>query len=125
VTAARAWRHSEWEVTRAPFLHEVGQDVDLMRAGRTAMAVAIVVVLTGTFVALVLWFLPPLLVDQASAGLEGGDLAKAVTDERRTVLAALAAIGAAVTLWYTHQRQSARSGRQSHGPVHQGCRPTW
>jgi hypothetical protein len=52
-----------------------------------------------------LWFLPPLLVDQAGPPLEGAELTKALTDERRTVLAGLAAIGAALTLWYTHQRQ--------------------
>jgi hypothetical protein len=54
---------------------------------------------------LALWLLPPWLVDQAGPELEGAELTRAVTEERRIVLAGLVAIGAALTLWYTHQRQ--------------------
>jgi Pentapeptide repeats (8 copies) len=75
------------------------------RGAGTALSVVLAAAGIGAAV-LALLLLPPWLVDQAGAGLEGAELTKAVTEERRTVLAVLAAIGAAVTLWYTHQRQS-------------------
>jgi uncharacterized protein YjbI with pentapeptide repeats len=53
-----------------------------------------------------LMLLPDVLVNAAGGrALKGGDRVGALTEERRTVLAGLAAIGAALTLWYTHQRQ--------------------
>jgi Pentapeptide repeats (8 copies) len=74
------------------------------RGASTALSVVLAAVgIVAAVLALLL--LPPWLVDQAGASLEGADLTRAVTEERRTVLAVLAAIGAAVTLWYTHQRQ--------------------
>jgi Pentapeptide repeats (8 copies) len=75
----------------------------LRRAAKPALAVAIAVLVAAALLAL--WKLPPWLVDQAGPKLGGDELTKAVTEERRNVLAALAAIGAAFTLWYTHQRQ--------------------
>jgi uncharacterized protein YjbI with pentapeptide repeats len=74
------------------------------RVATTALSVA----LAGAAivaVVLALWLLPPWLVDQAGPELEGAELTRAVTEERRNVLAGLVAIGAALTLWYTHQRQ--------------------
>src|SRR5690349_13405622 len=61
-------------------------------------------VVAAVALATLLW-LPDVLVD-ASGGREltGKDLVQAVTEERRTILAALAALGAGLTLWYTHQR---------------------
>jgi Pentapeptide repeats (8 copies) len=75
------------------------------RVGKTARSVA----LAGAAIVaavLALWFLPLRLVDQAGPRPDdAADLTKAVIEERRNVLAGLAAIGAAVTLWYTHQRR--------------------
>jgi Pentapeptide repeats (8 copies) len=51
---------------------------------------------------------PPWLVDRSTGTaqpLSGLDRAKAVTEERRTVLALFAGIAGAVTLWFTAQRQ--------------------
>ena len=56
-------------------------------------------------VILLLLGLPPWLVDQAHGRLADTDRVRAITEERRTVLAVFAAVGAAITLWYTHQRQ--------------------
>jgi uncharacterized protein YjbI with pentapeptide repeats len=74
------------------------------RVATTALSVALAGAAIVAMV-LALWLLPPWLVDQAGPELEGAELTRAVTEERRIVLAGLVAIGAALTLWYTHQRQ--------------------
>lgn len=51
---------------------------------------------------LALYYLPGMLVD--IEGLTAAQASRALTDERRTLLAALAGIGAAATLIYTHLR---------------------
>jgi Pentapeptide repeats (8 copies) len=75
------------------------------RVRNTALRLTLAAAGAAAVCLLLLW-LPPWLVDQAHGQLSDTDRIKAVTEERRTVLAGLAAIGAAVTLWYTHQRQA-------------------
>ena len=70
----------------------------------TTLKVALVAAGTAAVILLLLG-LPPWLVDQAHGRLADTDRVRAITEERRTVLAVFAAVGAAITLWYTHQRQ--------------------
>jgi uncharacterized protein YjbI with pentapeptide repeats len=78
----------------------------MIAASRKAGLTAIDLVLTAFtlifVVTTLLYYLPDLIV--ASQGLTQAEIAKAKTEERRTVLALLAATGAGITLVYTHLR---------------------
>ncbi|MFL6139859.1 MAG: hypothetical protein ACJ74O_18950 [Frankiaceae bacterium] len=73
------------------------------RAARVVAAAGLLLLLAG-----LLWVVykgPPWLVHQEHLRLKPNDEAARISDERRNLLAILAGIGAALTLWYTHQRQ--------------------
>src|SRR5690242_14317487 len=59
----------------------------------------------GCLVIAFLLLVPGWLADQSSDSLSATDRAHVIVEERRTLLGVLAAVGAAATLWYTHQRQ--------------------
>ncbi|MBB6626130.1 pentapeptide repeat-containing protein [Nocardioides sp. KIGAM211] len=83
---SRAYARNELHVTPINGLRM------MVMAGLTAALAAYVL----------LYFLPPNLIP--SGGLSAAQRADALTQERRTVLATIAAIGAGVTLLYTHLR---------------------
>jgi hypothetical protein len=73
---------------------------------RSGVAWFLVVVAVAAAIVLLLLFVPEWLVDFRGLGngLSLADRVKAVTEERRSILALLAAVGAAVTIYYTHLR---------------------
>lgn len=80
---------------------------------RTAQG--IIAVLLATAVIMLVFVVPDLLVDfppqEDNPGLGAGDYVNAVIQERRTVIALLAGLGAAVSLWYTHRRHQLEQDR--------------
>lgn len=70
---------------------------------RPRLSMVTIAFVTGVlFAYVVMYYLPETIISRN--GLSSAQYANAITQERRTLLAALAAIGAAITLIYTHLR---------------------
>ncbi|GAA2014217.1 hypothetical protein GCM10009719_26090 [Nocardioides kribbensis] len=93
--------------------------VEVLRRSGIGIFDGTLILLTASLFALtVLYYVPDQLV--ANSNLTAADAATARTNERRTVLALLASIGAAITLVYTHlrhqlDRESASNARFADG----------
>jgi hypothetical protein len=86
---------------------------------RTAVVLSAGAVLLATL--WLLWWAPGWLVAHAATGpLKPDERVNAITEERRTLLGIFAAVGAGLTLWYTHQRHSLDRDSNRTEPVHQG-----